>query len=423
MAAYTRTRKAITVDAVKGTYQNVGAGLPPQETVAQAPLWRTTTDVVGNRKGDNPFDSEWWMVSHVLIDGVLYNPVSGNVSARFTRWATTAGSYTSPTHLISPTGFTSTELQQLGVETVAGTNPNVPQVTLPTLFVQDFRDIPSIVAKTGKSVLKDVNRKNPLDLAKRVGLTDAEIEKDLLHVRTTRMAKDTARNYLLYRWAYLPLMHDLKKLTEFVHGVEKRIKWFQKLSTGKSLHRRCSLQKQSKWSLLSSLPIYTSVPLTVWTGPRTVTTRQSTWGSAQWSISDRSRFPWRYNEQMLIALRTSAGLTPQTLTLSAWELIPWTWLVDWFVNIGGLLQATQNDVPVQHSRLCLMRKTTTTEVSVPYASVTKSIRLSGRWRRWKQTKVRRPVTNPQPFTLSILPFLEGDRPSILGSVYTLRRLK
>lgn len=397
MASYTRSRSYVTVGALGGTWFHPVLNRWTS-TPARGRITQSTVDVLGNRKGVNPFDSIFTRTCDVNLEGRTVPGYWG--SWIFENTVTTAGGYEVQHPALWNAVPTPTELQQYGLDVVAKTNPNAPEVSIPTAL-GELRELPSLVRSFGASHLK----------------------KTLQYRDGQRFAREGASRYLQWRWGIAPMLNDLKKLVDFGLAVEKRLAWFRKLASGKALHRRVNLDQKASMTSESNLAIWSNGPM-VYSGPRTTVHSQKTWGSAQWGISNTLRFPWTYRDQLLQARRAVYGMTPQALSLAAWELMPWSWLIDWFTNFGALFGAVQNTVPVIHSKLCVMRETRSIQVASPYISSPASwqgVRVVGTWYAERRTRVRRTVVNPSPVTISLLPLLEGDKWSILGSLAVARR--
>lgn len=343
-------------------------------------MYKTCTDVVGNRKGVNPFFAETTWSNPVWIDGKSGSHTYQKVPL--------LGCNVIPAHLITH-GLTTTQLNQFGVSAVAKTNPNAPSVGIPT-FVGELKELPSLIKSFGLKHLKRISQ----------------------YTTGYSFAKEAANRHLQWRWGVKPMISDLRKMVDFASAVEKRMRWFERLSTGAPLHRRCELDKGTQCTVSTGY-VYSNGCLI---NCRFVTvTKFRTWGSAQWHISDPLRFPFTHDARLLEARRIVSGMNPQAMTLTAWELMPWSWFIDWFTGFGNLLGAIQNHVSVQHTKLCVMKKTETDKVGY-IISQNGSVKITGSIGSGRITKQRYVVTNPNPVTISVLPLIESDKWSILGSL-------
>jgi len=66
-------------------------------------------------------------------------------------------------------------------------------------------------------------------------------------------------------------------------------------------------------------------------------------------------FPWEQTVHPAVELAEKALLGKTIDMATAWELIPWTWLLDWFGNVGSYLSATRNVVQARLASVTVMR--------------------------------------------------------------------
>lgn len=66
-------------------------------------------------------------------------------------------------------------------------------------------------------------------------------------------------------------------------------------------------------------------------------------------------FPWEQTNHPLVDQATDALLGKTIDMATAWELIPWTWMIDWFGNVSDYLAATRNVVHATLASVTVMR--------------------------------------------------------------------
>jgi hypothetical protein len=62
------------------------------------------------------------------------------------------------------------------------------------------------------------------------------------------------------------------------------------------------------------------------------------------------------------AKRIASGFTTDALYSGAWDLLPWSWIIDWFTNFSDFLKSYSNTVPAQSQAVCIMTETRTDTV-------------------------------------------------------------
>lgn len=262
----------------------------------------------------------------------------------------------------------------LATRLLASTNPNRPVVDLP-VFISELRDLPRLLKVEGDSVIKKI-----------------------------------ASGNLNYWFGWRPLISDLKKLVDFTHHYESRAREIKALQEG-GLKR-----KQQLWSGSATSRSYLTAQSTTFLvkGWQQRVTTQKVWGFVEWNSNSLPRMTPA--EMLSLARRAVLGLelSPHT----AWEAIPWSWLVDWCSNAGDYLMQTRNIIPVTHTVPQIMEMTLTEEKFIPDVFPSwmdpDKLKFSGSFVTKKRTRASSTL-NAQ------LPFLSGRQLSILASIGLLRR--
>lgn len=85
-----------------------------------------------------------------------------------------------------------------------------------------------------------------------------------------------------------------------------------------------------------------------------------------------------------------------------WKITPWSWLADWFSNLGGNIQAVQDYLTgeVTSSYMYIMRYTRDSYIYAGYQQMSNGPDLSGSSARYREVKRREPASSPFGFTLS-----------------------
>jgi hypothetical protein len=389
--ATSRTRSWLSATPGSGKYYHKILGTWTTGTY-KSRIATTCTDVVGNRKGVNSFSLEREGSREITMNG-NYN---GYI---YEGYPTAAGSYNGPSHLLAAVPD-STQLNQYAVATVAKSNPNAPHVSIPT-FVAELRELPSLIRSFGLKHLR------------------YESQYRNGEAFTSRVGSMLADRHLQYRWGIAPMISDIRRLVSFSEATQRALRGLERLASGRVLKRKVQLDSGTAQSLESNVPIWSIGAGAGVKNRRRLTTRK-TWGSCQWRlVGPVPNALITHDARLATAKRLVGGLNPANLTATAWEILPWSWFIDWFTGFGNLFTATNNTVPVEHFNHCVMRTTSTVETGEVSASP--GITLSGTWYRFRESKIRRTVTTPNPVTISFEPILSADKWSILSSLAISKR--
>lgn len=219
-----------------------------------------------------------------------------------------------------------------------------------------------------------------------------------------------AKANLLYSFGISPLISDIELLLEFQQRVDRRAEVLRRLST-RGYKKTISLASDTTQVTTHNVTLHSS--RTWWRGTVTkVTTREikahTRWYTlfnlpiAESSIRDKAR-------KAILGY----SLTPSTL----YELMPWSWLIDYFTNLGDLVKANSNMAECTHDTSRIMTHTRTEVSTSNHVPVNfPSTSLTG-YKGLRETKNRRLVLA----TLAArMPILTDQQASILGSLAVLK---
>lgn len=185
----------------------------------------------------------------------------------------------------------------------------------------------------------------------------------LLKLASNNAISLVGSGHLNWVFGWAPLIQDLKVLASITTVVEARIREFNDLLEKGGISRR----KHLKSSGDSFPPSTQSVFSNSWVeihADVSYSFKTKVWGSVRW-VPDRLETVeieklTQFNQALLLALDLQE---PDLPTL--WEAVPWTWLIDYFVNVGDVLQAIESSDLVVPTEICLMRHRTVTTTSTP----------------------------------------------------------
>ncbi|DAD51546.1 maturation protein [ssRNA phage Esthiorhiza.2_47] len=276
---------------------------------------------------------------------------------------------------------------------LARTNPGRSYMSIPTL-IQDVIDIPKMLADWTKL------------------LTDRK------HGGTKLDLKALANQHLAISFGVLPLIEDIRKLGEVHSAILQRKKELQRLYNVGGLRRRLKLGKY-KASQDTKNVLITSYPGGYVQGNLQRTTTVERWGTVRWLPSGIPKYHPGEEELFREARRLIYGLSAESFAEGIWDVIPWTWVIDWFANIGEFSQAFSNTVQCFSYRPCIMTKTETVSTFTPTFRSQGIEGGSGTITLTSKTRVHDVI--PTPAT-AVLPMLDLRRLSILGSL-AVQKLK
>lgn len=160
--------------------------------------------------------------------------------------------------------------------------------------------------------------------------------------------------HLNYVFGWEQMMRDIRTLTGITREIERRIAEFNSLVSKGGLRRRVKLHTKAAQKLAGPYQAWSTHGLS-FTANTTTTYKTSIWGSVRWKPArptgiDISKLT-SFNEAAKIVLDLGA-IDASTI----WEAIPFSWLVDYFLNVGDTLQALENTDTVVPYDICIMRK-------------------------------------------------------------------
>jgi hypothetical protein len=387
--------------------------LPQTQTSFLRPLvgdWGTCADVIGNYPNVNPLGINMKSVVTPVLNGEKYVTIMGGVvvldKAFYDHPIDLDPSPTvNPVNRIaSPSAI---ERNNLAWSALAKSNPSAPTMSIPTYFAE-LKDIPGLIKdmRGAYSTLKEFYRF--------FIFTPAAIRSwgnDLLRL--------AAKGHISWRWAIRPMLSDLTAMLRFTESVTRTMQKLEKLATEGSLRTRVNLGSETVKDPEASVIIHSN--LDIWRAQRTTTTTQNRWFVSRWiappSFAYAHYSPWA---KELYASSITYGITTYEALATLWEILPWSWFVDWFAGIGTLIAANNNTLGLTNVGSCFMCTTeskTQWNISQRGAWSTLSGVPSNSWtvkERWSQGTTL-------PLAPTSAPVLDASKWSILASLYVLNR--
>jgi len=143
-----------------------------------------------------------------------------------------------------------------------------------------------------------------------------------------------------------------------------------------------------------------------------IETEQEIWGYCRWKTTFD---PGIQTDSQLIAdvKRSLLGLSFSNAPSAFYQALPWTWLFDWFTNVGSLLNATNNQFGAEPAAVCICTRTNTVLNTYDFKCLSTADVKFEPFVASYITKKRRRVF---PHLAAQLPILSPDQLSILTSL-------
>lgn len=340
------------------------------------------TDEFGLR--DNAFTVDRQTVSgHFVTKAVQTNliPPEFKIARNFPlRYFTELGAVGA--HLSDPSRPSNSAL---AVQVLKATNPSKPVMDLP-VSILELRELPHILHTVGNSLIKTFAKK---ELNREFGLT--------------------------------PLMSDAIALMTMADQTAKRVKVFKDLRDG-PLTRKATLYNGVVSAYPGNSVTSNSSPIQCRVGHTLdqIMTSRHVWGYTTWTpAAVFNKRNLDYSDPALEYLARRAVYGAQIGLVTAWNAIPWTWLFDWFGNVGDWLEANRHVVPATPSlpRICETITSTfnySCSGSGNMGFAKGDLPVTGK--RTTKSRALASATLPSAY----LPLLDGRQVKILASLAILR---
>lgn len=332
-------------------------------------------DVIGNYPNPNPFSISKKTQGYCILDGS--NGGSGLGLREFDQCPVLCSTREN-TFPVAESNL------DLATKARARTNPGRAHVSVP-VFIAEMRDFPQLIKIAGRTILGTAGK-----------------------------------SYLSWQFGWKPLIDDLGKMLDFTAAVEKRKRDLRKLHEKGGLRAKYSMSPKGTSVSSSGTNEWLESSVAIVRANWQCTSVRRRWAVVRWLpsmdpsiLKDEEAFT-RYARDRVL------GLSKHQITSNIWEALPWSWLVDWFTNIGDYLVASDNSVAhVAGSATCIMEHIvheTTRQVydAPPWVTATMGVNAK------RETKSRAVQVGLSPLSTSI-PMLDAGKFAILAALYASRR--
>lgn len=268
---------------------------------------------------------------------------------------------------------------------LAAINPFQPEVDLP-LFLFELREFPGMLRDLGRVLSGGIK------------------------------PRDAAGGYLAYNFGWAPLLGDLGKLYNFAESLNRVTSRLQNAANGSKVRR--SLGTKEAYGAPGIYSHALGQAGTYQLGYISKTTAKG-WCTARVNLTEPLPGVGEYDPG-LDATRIALGLNASAATI--WNAIPWSWLVDYFTNIGDLMDARRGYTRWKFKDLyCMVTTSVETRITGELNKVG-SMSYSGGSKSYIRKERSYMGSNPN-VGLSLSPMLSNYQMGILGALVTAGALR
>jgi hypothetical protein len=260
---------------------------------------------------------------------------------------------------LPPTNLTIQEVDERSYGTISGNQGgrifyDRPYSSAPTATSNStFLEIEGSTAELKAKLLAETNPFR-YELSVPVLISEMVEAATLLKIGASTAFQLYGSGSLNWKFGWAPLIADIKTLASITQVIEKRVREFNSLVKKGGLKRKIHLASGSRSFVATNESFHSSLAVVV-RGNRHTTYKSVVWGSVRWRPRRKDLIPvdkltsFNFAAKQVLDLR---GPSPGTV----WEMIPFSWLVDYFVNVGDVLKAISYTDLVEPYDICIMRK-------------------------------------------------------------------
>lgn len=321
-----RTRTRSLGRLGNGSYTKTFNGSGTKDSPSHGPslLSESMTDTVGNYPNPNALAQRKDIWGGTTLNGSTGDPKAGWYMQFKDYFPNAITSATAP-NLVSKGLPPAMSRDAAVIQTLKRSNPSRPEADL-AVAIGELRDAPSLLRNAGENLLQF-----------------------------------GTGFYLKYQFGVKPLVSDISALIHMHDAIEMRKRELTRLYSNQGLKRRIQLASDQYGT--TATVVGTSVMSSVYYYTCQASIRRRVWATVRW-LPDEVVHEMPSNDRIAqLAKRALRGMTIDLST--AWNLMPWTWLIDWGSNAGDFLLAYRNIIGARPSDICIMTETFTEGSFVP----------------------------------------------------------
>lgn len=261
--------------------------------------------------------------------------------------------------------------------------PLTKKVDIPSFLIETLKDLPALVLFQGRTIIE----------------TGSNI-------------------WLGFQFGWKPLIQDMKDIFSLGIALQKRINTLRMLMLG-GITSKGSLERHTE---KDSFEFTFFVQNQAFTGTVERTTTMKRWGCIRYTVPP-DIIDWltrmTQNEQWWFSLQTLTGLHSKNLA-AIWEILPWSWLIDWFAGIQQKLELYRPGMELIPKQYAIMTETVTeysfSNVSSPFYHELDLKAMAFSCVRTTRERVVSNDTGILPSIPDAYPFLDDHRVGILSAL-------
>lgn len=161
-------------------------------------------------------------------------------------------------------------------------------------------------------------------------------------------------SYLMYRFGWMSFYNDIRTLSNITRRIESRVREFNSMAEHGDLRRRVDIYSVKSQEVATNQLWHSTYGITI-RGDATYYYSYKVWGSVHWRPLPDYPMPVDDIGRWNLAVKSAFDLgevDPETM----WNLIPWSWLIDYFVDLGSYLETLEYTKFLRPYDICIMRE-------------------------------------------------------------------
>jgi hypothetical protein len=383
MAGRTRSNVGGMIFSGGSTYVDA-AGAYVAPGVAKA-IYNSTYFYMSDHTSKKPWpDNPLTMFKKKVVSSMDINGTRPHASTSWSEVFTNfnPSSWSNVSSIPTQTGNNPIDWAYLKTQALANINPNVASIDVGA-FLTELREFPKMIHQLGRVLSRKIR------------------------------AAEIAGGYLAYHFGWKPLIQDMMKLAKMTEIIDQRIKHLNNLGKG-SVTRSLGGDSYPIVPTTQTILASTRANWPAFTGSASGIDERNFWYSAKTRLITKLPDLGQLRKD---EFRRAIGEANSASTL--WEILPWSWLVDYLTNFSDFLEAHAGGVQYSVDQICVMAKSTEYRQITPnpHPSLTGTT-----GRTSSEYKGRSVYVRPTP-QLMLRPIWTNHMFLVLGSLFTSKALR